>query len=72
MKNELFVTTGEVVQELSISKPFAYKLVRQMNEKLLSENSDLKKEQKKLQQETLILPESSILLRIPVPNKQDS
>lgn len=36
MKNELFVTAGEVAQELgvSISKPFAYKLVRQMNEEL--------------------------------------
>ena len=36
MKNELFVTAGEVAQELgvSISTPFAYKLVRQMNEEL--------------------------------------
>lgn len=32
MKNELFVTAGEVVQELGVSKPFAYKSVRQMNE----------------------------------------
>ncbi len=32
MKNELFVTAGEVAQELGVSKPFAYKLVRQMNE----------------------------------------
>ena len=30
MKNDLFVTAGEVAQELGISKPFAYKLVRQM------------------------------------------
>lgn len=31
MKNELFVTAGEVAQELGVSKPFAYKLVRQIN-----------------------------------------
>ena len=30
MRNELFVTAGEVAQELGVSKPFAYKLVRQM------------------------------------------
>lgn len=34
LKNDLFVTAGEVAQELGISKPFAYKLVRQMNEEL--------------------------------------
>ena len=34
MKNDLFVTAGEVAQDLGISKPFAYKLVRQMNEEL--------------------------------------
>ena len=34
MKNELFVTAGEVAQELGVSKPFAYKLVRQMNEEI--------------------------------------
>lgn len=34
MKNDLFVTAGEVAQELGVSKPFAYKLVRQMNEEL--------------------------------------
>ena len=34
MKNDLFVTAGEVAQNLGISKPFAYKLVRQMNEEL--------------------------------------
>lgn len=34
MNNELFVTAGEVAQELGVSKPFAYKLVRQMNEEL--------------------------------------
>lgn len=33
-RNELFVTAGEVAQELGVSKPFAYKLVRQMNEEL--------------------------------------
>ena len=31
MKNELFVTAGKAAQELGVSKPFAYKLVRQMN-----------------------------------------
>ena len=30
MKNDLFVTAGEVAQDLGVSKPFAYKLVRQM------------------------------------------
>ncbi len=34
MKNELFVNAGEVAQELGVSKLFAYKLVRQMNEEL--------------------------------------
>lgn len=34
MKNNLFVTAGEVAQDLGVSKPFAYKLVRQMNEEL--------------------------------------
>ena len=34
MRTELFVTAGEVAQELGVSKPFAYKLVRQMNEEL--------------------------------------
>ena len=32
--SDLFVTAGEVAQDLGISKPFAYKLVRQMNEEL--------------------------------------
>lgn len=31
MKNELFVTAREAVQELGVSKTFAYKLVPQMN-----------------------------------------
>lgn len=34
MKSDLFVTAGEVAQDLGVSKPFAYKLVRQMNEEL--------------------------------------
>lgn len=34
MRNDLFVTAGEVAQELGVSKPLAYKLVRQMNKEL--------------------------------------
>lgn len=34
LNNTLFVTAGEIAKELGISKPFAYKLVRQMNEEL--------------------------------------
>lgn len=34
LKNDLFVTAGEVAQDLGVSKPFAYKLMRQMNEEL--------------------------------------
>lgn len=34
MKNDLFVIAGEVAQDLGVSKSFAYKLVRQMNEEL--------------------------------------
>lgn len=34
LRNDLFVTAGEVAQDLGVSKPFAYKLVRQMNEEL--------------------------------------
>lgn len=34
MKNELFVTAGEIALELGVSKPFAYKLIRQINEEL--------------------------------------
>ena len=41
MKNELFVTAGEVAQELGVSKPFAYKLVRQMNEELEEKIAEL-------------------------------
>lgn len=32
MKNDLFVTAREVAQDMGVSKPFVYKLVRQMNE----------------------------------------
>ena len=39
MRNELFVTAGEVAQELGVSKPFAYKLVRQMDEELEEKGS---------------------------------
>lgn len=34
MTQELFVRAEEVANELSISKPYAYKLVREMNEEL--------------------------------------
>ena len=34
MKNELFVSASEVANDLGVSKPFAYKLVKQMNEEL--------------------------------------
>lgn len=34
LQNDLFVTAGEVAQDLGVSKPFAYKLVQQMNEEL--------------------------------------
>jgi predicted DNA-binding transcriptional regulator AlpA len=34
MAKELFVRAEEVSQELGISKPYAYKLVREMNEEL--------------------------------------
>ena len=46
MKNELFVTAGEVAQELGVSKPFAYKLVRQRNwkKKVLSQSPDVSAE----------------------------
>ena len=33
MKNR-FICAEEVVQELSVSKPYAYKLIRQLNEEL--------------------------------------
>ena len=34
MSKELFVRAEEVSEELGISKPYAYKLVREMNEEL--------------------------------------
>ena len=34
MEKELFVRAEEVAQELGVSKPYAYKLVREMNEEL--------------------------------------
>ena len=34
MSKELFVKAEEVSKELGISKPYAYKLVREMNEEL--------------------------------------
>lgn len=34
LNNTLFVTAGEIAKKLGISKPFAYKLVRQMNGEL--------------------------------------
>ena len=34
MEKELFVRAEEVARELGISKPYAYKLVREMNEKI--------------------------------------
>ena len=34
MENTLFVTAETVAKDLGVSKPFAYKLVRQMNDEL--------------------------------------
>lgn len=34
MKNEIFVTAEEVAEELRVSKPYAYKLIREMNAEL--------------------------------------
>lgn len=34
MKKELFVKAEEIAAELGVSKPYAYKLVREMNEEL--------------------------------------
>lgn len=34
MENTLFVTAEVVAKDLGVSKPFAYKLVRQMNDEL--------------------------------------
>ena len=34
MKKELFVKVEEIAEELGVSKPYAYKLVRETNEEL--------------------------------------
>ena len=34
MKSERFVKADELADELGVSKPFAYKLIREMNEEL--------------------------------------
>lgn len=34
MSNTLFIKAEEIAQELGVSKPYAYKLVREMNEEL--------------------------------------
>ena len=34
MTNEIFVTADEVAKELRVSKPYAYKLIREMNAEL--------------------------------------
>ena len=34
MENTLFVTADKVASDLGVSKPYAYKLVRQMNDEL--------------------------------------
>ena len=39
MEKELFVRAEEVARELGISKPYAYKLVREMNEELKKKGS---------------------------------
>lgn len=36
MQNSKFITSGEVAQELGVSKSFAYKIVRQLNDELKS------------------------------------
>lgn len=36
MEKSKFVTSGEVAQELGVSKSFAYKVVRQLNDELKS------------------------------------
>lgn len=34
MKEELFIKVEEIAKDLGVSKPYAYKLVREMNEEL--------------------------------------
>ena len=41
MTQELFVRAEEVANELGISKPYAYKLVREMNEELKQKGFDM-------------------------------
>ena len=41
MEKELFVRAEEVARELGISKPYAYKLVREMNEELKQKGFDM-------------------------------
>ena len=41
MEKELFVRAEEVARELGISKPYAYKLVREMNEELKEKATSL-------------------------------
>ncbi|MCL2111646.1 MAG: DNA-binding protein [Clostridiales bacterium] len=36
MTSKMFITAGEVAGDLGVSKPFAYKLVRAMNDELVS------------------------------------
>lgn len=36
MKNEMFVKVEEIAKDLDVSKPFAYKLVKEMNDELKS------------------------------------
>ena len=39
MENK-FIRAEEVAQELSVSKPYAYKLIRQLNEELKAKRSN--------------------------------
>ena len=41
MSKELFVRAEEVAHELGVSKPYAYKLVREMNEELKQKGFDM-------------------------------
>ena len=35
MEDRMFITADEIAENLGISKPFAYKLIKQMNEQLI-------------------------------------
>lgn len=37
MKAKVFITASEMADELGISRPFAYKLMKQMNDELAAE-----------------------------------